>query len=64
MSHADLILLHLKSGKTITAISALAMFGCFRCGARIYDLKAKGHNIETIMISKGQESYASYKLIR
>jgi hypothetical protein len=36
------ILNYLKTGKTITPLQALQMFGCFRLAARIYDLKNKG----------------------
>lgn len=31
------------SGKAITPIEALDLFGCFRLGARIADIKAKGY---------------------
>ena len=48
-SQADQILIWLKSGKTITPTEALNEFGCFRLGARIYDLKAQGHEISTTM---------------
>lgn len=45
------ILNHLKSGKSLTPLDALQMFGCFRLGARVYDLKKAGHNIISKMIS-------------
>lgn len=44
------ILAYLKSGKTLTPREALAFFDCFRLGSRIFDLRAKGHNIKTTMI--------------
>ena len=46
LSHETLILNHLTSGKTITAMEALREYGCFRLGARIYDLRKKGHQID------------------
>ena len=41
---------------------ALKFFGCFRLGARIYDLKQSGYDIETRMVSKGGKRYAQYRL--
>lgn len=40
------ILHHLLSGKPITPIQALRDYGCFRLGARIYDLRDDGYMIE------------------
>lgn len=56
------ILDYLESGNEITPLDALRMFGCFRLGARIFDLKALGYNIETNMITKDGKTFASYKL--
>lgn len=36
------ILDYLKTGKVLTPIAALDMFGCFRLSARIYELKDSG----------------------
>jgi hypothetical protein len=36
------VLSYLKTGKVLTPIQALDMFGCFRLSARIYELKDKG----------------------
>ena len=36
------ILEHLNSGRSITAIEALQLYGCFRLAARIHDLKKAG----------------------
>lgn len=54
------ILAYLKSGKTLTPIQALEMFGCFRLGARIFDLKDKGHDIKTTMI----KTYSGKRIAR
>ena len=56
------ILAHLKAGNSITAIEALNMFGCFRLGARIYDLKQSGYNIVSNMVKHNGKSFASYSL--
>ena len=37
---------HLKSGKEINPYQALRLYGCFRLGARIFDLKKEGMKIK------------------
>lgn len=44
-THKAQILAHLQSGLSITPLDALEMFGCFRLGARIYDLRKDGVEI-------------------
>jgi len=39
----------LLSGKTLTPIDALNLFGCFRLSARIFDLHKEGLPIKTRM---------------
>ena len=56
-----------KHKKGITQLQALDLFGCMRLGARIADLKAEGHKIETTMISVKKKDgrakqYACYHL--
>jgi hypothetical protein len=41
---------HLKSGRSLTPLDALYQFGCFRLGARIYDLRRQGMKIKAEMI--------------
>lgn len=40
---------YLEAGHSITPLEALEMFGCFRLGAQIFDLKKKGMTIEMTM---------------
>jgi hypothetical protein len=40
---------YLEAGHSITPLEALEMFGCFRLGAQIFDLKKKGMDIEMTM---------------
>tara|TARA_R110000824_G_scaffold263310_3_gene452020 strand:- start:10767 stop:11054 length:288 start_codon:yes stop_codon:yes gene_type:complete len=60
----------LETGKSITPIHALEMFGCFRLAAVIHDIKLEEvfmHNktIKTEMIkNKFGTKYGSYKLIK
>ena len=42
-SQTDRILEYMLSGKSITPLEALTLFGSMRLGARIADIKAKGY---------------------
>jgi len=54
---------HLESGKSINPIQALRKFGCFRLGARIWDLKNKqGLSIKTDLVTVNNKTFAEYKL--
>ena len=56
------ILEHLQKGYSLTPLEALQKYGCFRLGARIYDLKQKGYNIHTDTITAGKKRYAQYTM--
>ena len=45
-SQNEQIIEYLLEGNEITPIDALNLFGCFRLGARIYDLREMGYPIE------------------
>lgn len=45
MSQCERILRHLQDYGTITQAEAIAEYGCYRLGARVYDLKKQGHPI-------------------
>ena len=62
MNQTNQILEYLKEGNSITPIEALNKFGCFRLGARIWDLKKKGYDIKTEMVQKGKKTFAKYSL--
>lgn len=66
MTQSEHIIAHLIQGKSITPKEALERFGCFRLGARIYDLKRRGFAISTTTIcdrSTGKH-YAEYRLVK
>lgn len=46
-----LILKALQQGDRLTHLDAEKRFNCLRLGARIYDLKKRGHNITSKMIT-------------
>jgi len=53
---------HLESGSSITPLEALHQYGCFRLGARIFDLRAQGLEIETEIIKVGRKRFAQYSI--
>ena len=62
-TQCEQILGWLLTGRSITHLDALDMFGCARLGARIYDLKKLGHNITKIMVkTKTKKHVASYRM--
>lgn len=56
------ILKHLMSGKTLNPLQALNLFGSWRLGARIKDLKIDGFPIITKMVTKNKKRFAEYSL--
>lgn len=60
MSQKEQIKQYLLTGKTLSPLEALQKFGCFRLGARIWDLRHEGYQIENIGADDGQ--YAVYKM--
>ena len=52
----------LESGEAITPIGALSAYGCFRLGARIYDLRRAGLAIETELVQRKEKRFARYRL--
>jgi hypothetical protein len=62
-SQCTKILNHLQRGKTINPLQALDQYGCLRLGARIYDLKKRGHSIDSRMVkSRNGKKYAEYSM--
>lgn len=55
----------LKAGQQLTPMDVLHQFGCWRLGARIYDLREEGMNIHTEMFhdEASGKRYARYTLI-
>lgn len=63
MTQAEMILADLLKGKRITPIDALRDYGCFRLGARVFDLKQEGYDIRTgIYVTEGGAHVAEYWL--
>ena len=62
MSQSNLILTYLQEGNSISPLEALHKFGCFRLGARIWDLRRAGHNIKEEDVNIGGKRFAKYFL--
>lgn len=56
------ILKALEAGEAVTPLDALRRWGCFRLGARIFDLRQQGYEIETEMDRGIGQKYATYRL--
>lgn len=61
-TQCNAILAHLRE-KPITPLEALNLYGCFRLGARIFDLRAQGYNITAEMVDVGGARVAKYRLV-
>jgi Helix-turn-helix domain len=60
MTQKELIKQYLLSGQMLSPIEALQKYSCFRLGARIYDLRKEGYEIENI--GADDRNYAVYRL--
>jgi hypothetical protein len=69
-SQTDEILAYLKSGKSITGLSAYQRFRCMRLAARIMDIRERGFMVLTTMKKRRNKHtgrntrYAEYTLER
>lgn len=62
-TQTQMVLEYLQKYGEITPLEALSAIGCFRLSARIADLRAEGHEIETrINNGLGAKRYAIYSL--
>lgn len=50
-SQKDLILAYLEQNGSITPLEAQKLFGCMRLGARIWDLRRDGYDIQKEMVT-------------
>lgn len=65
MTQSDMILNALLAGETLTPLDALKRFGCFRLGARIWDLKCAGYEIDMELIDVDNGKHvATYRLAK
>ena len=59
----DMILSALKRGDRLTPMDALRRFGCMRLGARVWELRRAGHDIQRNMVETGSgKQVAEYRM--
>ena len=51
---------YLIEGNTLNPLEALEKFGCLRLGARIFDLRKKGLNVQMRLVRKDNKNFAQY----
>lgn len=56
------ILRDLNRGKRITPLDALKNYGCFRLGARIWDIEQRGYTVSRKIVSRNGKRFAEYWL--
>lgn len=62
-SQLDHLKAHLKSGRSISPLEALGLYGMFRLAARIKELRNKGWDIDTaVRRDPNGKQYATYML--
>lgn len=62
MTQKDMILEHMMSGRPITPLEALNLYGSLRLGARIADIRKEGYIVyrEMVTDTKTGKRYAQY----
>ena len=65
-THNKKILEYLEKGYPLTPMGALNLFGCFRLGARIWDLKKSGNKIlsKIVVDPFTKKRYSEYTLTK
>ena len=62
MSQTERIRRHLESGKGLTPLEALKRYGCFRLGARVWELKREGMAIISERVRRNGKTFARYRV--
>lgn len=64
-SQTDAIRAYLMTGKTLTPLESLEMFGCLRLGARIADLRKLGYGIDSTLETDPRtgKRFARYRMV-
>lgn len=60
ITQTDGVLAILQARGSLTPLEALDELGCFRLAARVYELRAEGHHIESEHVTKNGKSYVRY----
>jgi hypothetical protein len=60
-THNAQLLAHLQRGESITQREAIMLWNCYRLGARVFDLRQRGHDIRTTIDKR--TGHAVYVLV-
>lgn len=60
LSQNNEVLIYIQEHGSITPLEALEKIGSFRLGARIFELRRMGHNIETEYVETLGKRFARY----
>lgn len=65
-SQESKILEYLQKGYSLTPLEALEYFGCFRLGARCFDLRKAGHDVRSELTKSpdGKKHFSTYWLAK
>lgn len=62
MSQEDKVFAHMRRYGSITPITALEKYGCFRLAARIEEIR-RVHKVSTELVKAGGKRFAKYRLV-
>lgn len=63
MSQKQQVLQHLRAGEHLTPLEAIGLYGIYRLAARIFELRAEGHDIKSdVQYDTHSRPYARYTL--
>ncbi len=61
-TQTEMVLKHLKSGRTLTALEALRKYSTLRLAARVAELRGRGFAISTHMVERNGKRVGRYVL--
>lgn len=64
ITQTKIILERLQDGDKVTALSAFKMCGSLRLSSIIFNLRERGYNIHTEMVTRNKKRIAEYSLIQ
>ena len=60
MNQTEMILDYIQKNGSITPLEALQELGCFRLGARVWEIRSSGIPVEMEMVEENGKRYAKY----
>lgn len=60
MNQTEMVLDYIQKNGSITPLEALHFLGCFRLGARVWEIRSSGIPVEKEMVEENGKRYAKY----